>query len=69
MAEAGGITGSARAGGGVSRTNVNVFVNMTNAFNWTNLGNPSGVMSSPNFGKSTSAEDPREIEAGIRFQF
>jgi hypothetical protein len=61
--------GAAGAGGGVSRTNVNVFVNMTNAFNRTNLGNPSGVMTSPNFGRSTSAEDPREIEAGIRFQF
>jgi hypothetical protein len=60
---------AARAGGGVSRTNVNVFVNMTNAFNRTNLGNPSGVMTSPNFGRSTSAENPREIEAGVRFQF
>jgi hypothetical protein len=61
--------GAARSGGGVARTNVNVFVNMTNAFNWTNLNNPSGVMTSPNFGKSTSAESPREIEAGLRFQF
>jgi hypothetical protein len=61
--------GAPRAGGGVARTNVNVFVNMTNAFNRTNLGNPSGVMTSPNFGRSTSAENPREIEAGIRFQF
>jgi hypothetical protein len=24
---------------------------------------------SPNFGRSTSAQNPREIEAGIRFQF
>ena len=61
--------GAAPAGGGVSRTNVNVFVNMTNAFNRTNLGQPSGVMTSPNFGKSTSAENPREVEGGIRFQF
>jgi hypothetical protein len=61
--------GAARAGGGVSRTNVNVFINMTNAFNRTNLGQPSGVMTSPNFGRSTSAENPREIEAGLRFQF
>jgi hypothetical protein len=48
---------------------VNVFVNMTNAFNRTNLRQPSGVMSSPNFGRSTSAESPREVEAGVRFQF
>ena len=61
--------GAAPAGGGVSRTNVNVFINMTNAFNRTNLGQPSGVMTSPNFGRSTSAENPREIEAGLRFQF
>ena len=61
--------GAAPAGGGVSRANVNVFINMTNAFNRTNLGQPSGVMTSPNFGKSTSAENPREIEAGLRFQF
>jgi outer membrane receptor protein involved in Fe transport len=61
--------GAAQAGGGVSRTNVNVFINMTNAFNRTNLGQPSGVMTSPNFGRSTSAESPRQVEAGLRFQF
>jgi hypothetical protein len=56
-------------GGGVSQTNVNLFINMTNAFNRTNLRPPSGVMSSHNFGRSTSAENPREIEVGVRFQF
>jgi hypothetical protein len=55
--------------GGVARMNVNYFLNITNAFNRTNLGQPSGVMTSPNFGKSTSAENPREIETGLRFQF
>jgi hypothetical protein len=54
---------------GTSRTNVNLFANMTNAFNRPNLGTPSGVMTSSNFGKSTSASDPREIEVGLRFQF
>ena len=49
--------------------NVNLFANMTNAFNHVHYGTPSGVLTSPNFGRSTSAEDPREIEAGIRFQF
>jgi hypothetical protein len=52
-----------------TRTNANVFANITNAFNHTNLGDPSGVMTSPNFGKSTSAQDPRQIQVGIRFQF
>ncbi len=56
-------------GGIVTRTNLNVFANMTNAFNRTNLGRPSGVMTSPNFGKSTSALDPRQFEVGLRFQF
>jgi hypothetical protein len=57
-----------RAGSG-SGTNLNVFVNMTNAFNRVHYGTPSGVMTSPNFGRSTSASDPREIEVGFRYQF
>jgi hypothetical protein len=56
-----------RSGG--TGPNVNVFVNMTNAFNRVHYGTPSGVLTSPSFGQSTSASDPREIEAGIRFQF
>jgi hypothetical protein len=59
---------SANPAGG-TRANMNVFANMTNAFNRVNRGQPSGVMTSPNFGKSISAIDPREIEAGVRFQF
>jgi hypothetical protein len=60
--------GAARPGNS-TRTNVNVFANMTNAFNRPNYATPSGVMTSPNFGRSTSAGDPREIEVGMRFQF
>jgi hypothetical protein len=30
---------------------------------------PSGVMTSPNFGKSTSARNPRQLEVGARFNF
>ena len=56
-------------GGGSTRTNVNVFANMVNAFNWVHYGLPSGVQTSPNFGRSTSAVQPREIEIGLRFQF
>jgi hypothetical protein len=55
--------------GSTSGTNANVFVNMTNAFNHVHYGTPSGVITSPNFGQSTSASDPREIEVGVRFQF
>jgi hypothetical protein len=57
------------AGSATSGTNINVFANMTNAFNHVHYGTPSGVITSPNFGRSTSASDPREIEAGVRFQF
>jgi hypothetical protein len=56
-------------GSATSGMNINVFANMTNAFNHVHYGTPSGVMTSPNFGRITSASDPREIEAGIRFQF
>jgi hypothetical protein len=56
-------------GSTTSGTNINVFANMTNAFNHVHYGTPSGVLSSPNFGRITSASDPREIEAGVRFQF
>jgi hypothetical protein len=55
--------------GGTSGTNINVFANMTNAFNHVHYGTPSGVMTSPNFRRITSASDPREIEVGLRFQF
>jgi hypothetical protein len=57
------------AADGGTRTNVNVFANMVNAFNRVHYGLPSGVMTSPNFGRSTSALQPREIEIGLRFQF
>ncbi len=50
-------------------TNVNVFANFYNAFNRTNLGTPIGVLSSPFFGKSISAYNPRQITMGMRFQF
>jgi hypothetical protein len=56
-------------GSATSGINMNVFANMTNAFNHVHLGTPSGVMTSPNFGRITSASDPREIEIGVRFQF
>jgi hypothetical protein len=42
---------------------------MTNAFNHTNFGTPSGIMTSSFFGMSTSAQDARQIEVGLRFQF
>jgi hypothetical protein len=61
---------SGTAGGtGNSRTNMNLFANMNNAFNRTNYGTPSGVMTSPFFGRPYSSKNAREIEVGLRFQF
>ena len=59
----------AAGGSGGTRTNLNVFANITNAFNNVNLNAPSGVMTSPNLGLSTSALDPRLVNIGMRFQF
>jgi hypothetical protein len=55
--------------GNSDASSLNVFANMNNAFNTVNLGTPSGLLTSPFFGKSTSASNPREIEVGMRFQF
>jgi hypothetical protein len=55
--------------GGGARRNVNLFANMSNVFNRVHYGTPSGVMTSPNFGRPTSAQNPREIEVGLRVQF
>jgi hypothetical protein len=48
---------------------VNFFINADNALNMTNFGPPSGVLTSPLFGKPFSARNPRQIEIGMRFQF
>ncbi len=57
------------AGSAGTRKNVNVFANITNQFNQVHLNNPGSAMSSDNFGKYTSASNPREVEVGFRFQF
>jgi hypothetical protein len=65
------IGSSTTAGGGRSNsgTNVNMYININNAFNRPNYNSPSGIMTSPNFGRSTSAGSPRQVELGFRFQF
>jgi hypothetical protein len=57
------------AGSAGTRKNVNLFANVTNQFNRVHYNNPASSMSSENFGKYTSASDPREVEVGLRFQF
>ena len=60
--------GAGRSAGGAGMQ-VNVFANITNALNRSNLRNVSGALTSSRFGQPTSANDPREIEIGMRFQF
>ena len=64
--------GEAPASGGgrnAGRKNVNFYANISNAFNRPNYGQPVGTMTSPNFMRSTTAANPREIEIGARYQF
>jgi hypothetical protein len=46
-----------------------IFADIRNVLNHTNFGNYSGVMTSPFFGRPTSARNPREIQVGLRFNF
>jgi hypothetical protein len=62
-------------GGGGRGANPNVgttatfYTNIQNVFNHRNFNNPSGVLTSPFFGQSTSALAPRTVELGIRLNF
>ena len=59
--------GGSRTGG--AGTQLNVFANITNVLNRANLKNVSGALTSSRFSQATRADDPREIEVGMRFQF
>ena len=67
VSKSAGRNGPGGAGGAGSQ--MSIFVNATNALNMTNPGTPSGVMTSPFFGKSFNGSAPREIEMGMRYQF
>ena len=56
-----------RAGG--AGTQLNVFANITNLLNRTNIDRVSSTLTSSRFGQPTRAAAPREIEVGMRFQF
>jgi hypothetical protein len=51
------------------RFSLRFFANAENILNHTNLKNFSGVQASPLFLKPTTAEQPRRITLGIRFNF
>lgn len=69
--------GKARSGGGRSgngegeaaRYNFTVSAQVTNLFNHVNFGQYSGVLTSPFFGRSNSAQPARQIEINLRFNF
>jgi len=44
-------------------------VNIQNVLNNQQLGQYSGVLTSPFFGRANSARNPRQIEVGMRFNF
>lgn len=56
-------------GGGTKRFRLEFYAQVFNILNHTNLVNFSGVQTSPFFGQATSAQGPRRMELGTRFNF
>jgi hypothetical protein len=54
---------------GTKRFRLELYAQAFNLFNHANLGAFSGVQTSPFFGHATSAQLPRRLEVGIRFNF
>jgi hypothetical protein len=71
----GGIPEGGRGPGGPGgigqpqRLQMQISADIRNVLNHTNFGNYSGVMTSPFFGRPTSARNAREIQVGLRFNF
>ena len=55
--------------GGTKRFRLEFYAQAFNLLNHTNLGSFSGVETSPFFGHATSAQMPRRMEVGTRFNF
>jgi hypothetical protein len=72
LSEFQGGPGNGRGGGGGNRRagpEMTISIESSNVLNHTNFSRYSGVQSSENFGKATSAGSPREIELGVQFSF
>jgi hypothetical protein len=61
--------GGGNRGNQAGGTTATFFVNVQNALNHRNFNNPSGVLTSPFFGLSTTAQAPRTVELGVRLNF
>jgi hypothetical protein len=64
----GGGRGGNGGGNGASKT-ATFFINVQNALNHRNFANPLGTMTAPNFDQSISAQNPRQVELGVRVNF
>jgi hypothetical protein len=54
---------------GTKRFSLELYAQAFNLFNHTNLSSFTGVQTSPFFGHATSAQLPRRMELGMRFNF
>ena len=57
------------SGGRTTRYSVELYVQAFNTLNRLNALNFSGVLTSPFFGRPTSAAPPRRVEVGARMNF
>jgi Carboxypeptidase regulatory-like domain len=55
--------------GGTKKYHLEFYAQAFNLLNHTNLGVFNGVLISPYFGQATSAQGPRRMEVGLRFNF
>ena len=55
--------------GATKKYRLEFYAQAFNLLNHANLGVFSGVQTSPFFGQATSAQSPRRMELGLRFNF
>ena len=55
--------------GATKKYRLEFYAQAFNLLNHANLGAFSGVQTSPFFGQATSAQSPRRMELGLRFNF
>ena len=66
FARGGGRRGGNNNAGGPS---IQFYTDVQNALNHRNFNNPSGTLTSPNFGLFQSARTQRTVELGVRLNF